>query len=108
MLKPLKLLHLLSLRAVFCIALLFSGWSSASDSVMTVKYATGHPPDTRHGYDYSYELMQLILEETKAEYGDYRIEPYVTELDAKRQAVLLTQGELINLSGTSSGTAVAG
>lgn len=106
--KSFKVCHLLGLSAVFCIALFFSTWCVAADSVMVIKYATGHAPDTRHGYDYAYELMRLILEETKAEYGDYRIEAYVTELDAKRQAVLLTQGDLINLSGNSSGTVVAG
>lgn len=106
--KPLKICNALHLPIMLCIAALFSVLASASDSVMVIKYATGHPPDTRHGYDYSYELMQLILEETKAEYGDYRIEAYVTELDAKRQAILLTQGDLINLSGNSSGTKVAG
>ncbi len=103
----LKLLRLLSLPGIFCVLTLFSPPGTASNTAMVIKYAAGSAADARPGHNYAYELMHLILAQTKAEYGDYRLEPYVAELDEKRQAVLMTQGDLINLSGNSSGTAVA-
>lgn len=103
----LKVLRLLSLSAIFCVLTLFSLPGTASNTVMVIKYPAGGAADKRLGLNYAYELIQLILTQTTAEYGDYRVEPYVAELDEKRQAVLMMQGDLINLSGSSSGTAVA-
>ncbi len=59
-------------------------------------------------YLYRYELIKQILETTRSEYGDYRLEPYrAKDPGVKRQAMLISEGDQINLLWASPGTAIA-
>ena len=92
--------------------LLIAGHSFAKNAVviskspMTIRYVDRGPSlDSRHAY--KFELIKKILDVTKSEFGDYVIDPYPTEPGAKRQALLLSQGDQINLMWASPGTVIA-
>jgi hypothetical protein len=64
---------------------------------MVVRYSEpGNSDAARFGYQY--ELIRLILEETRAEFGSYTIEPYRgPELTMQRYAMLLNEGDMVNV-----------
>ena len=79
---------------------------ATSETPMLIKYVDRGPLlDSRHAY--KFDLIKKILDVTKPEFGAYVIEPYKTEPGAKRQALLISQGDQINLMWASPGTAIA-
>lgn len=73
---------------------------------MVIKYVDRGPLlDSRHAY--KFDLIRKILNVTKPEFGEYLIEPYKTEPGAKRQALLISEGDQINLMWASPGTVIA-
>lgn len=79
--------------------------STASTEPMVVRYYDRGSKDARHAY--KFELIARILEVTRAEYGDYRIAPFGEEPSAKRQAMLISEGKILNLLWASPGTVIA-
>lgn len=78
---------------------------SADKSPMIIKYHFSIPGDDHHGYNA--ELIQRVLEITRPEFGDYRIQTYSQAPIGKRQAVLLNEGKLLNMQWSSPGTDIA-
>lgn len=85
-------------------------------SMAIAEPATAHPPmivryydrgakDARHAY--KFELIKKILEVTRAEFGDYQLEPFGEEPSAKRQSLLISEGKIVNLLWASPGTVIA-
>lgn len=72
---------------------------------MEVRYYDRGVKDARHAY--KFELIKKILEVTRAEFGDYTIIPFGEEPSAKRQAVLISEGKILNLLWASPGTVIA-
>nr|ABA02175.1 hypothetical protein [uncultured bacterium] len=84
--------------------------TTASDSAevqapMVVRYYDRGSKDARHAY--KFELIAKILEVTRAEYGDYKLAPFGEEPSAKRQALLVSEGKILNLLWASPGTVIA-
>lgn len=52
-------------------------------------------------------LIHEALEATRADYGAYQIKPYGLAPTAKRQAILLNEGELLNMQWASPGTPIS-
>ncbi len=77
--------------------------NAANETPMVIKISTTR--ELIAGQSYKFDLSKLILDATKAEYGDYRFEYYLNSPSASRQAILLKQGDLINLLWGSAGTA---
>ncbi len=77
--------------------------ATAAASSMVIKYGK-HEDMLDARQHYKHELIKLILEQTKAEYGNYRIEPHViSDPGVKRTAKLLSEGDLENLDWNSPG-----
>jgi hypothetical protein len=77
----------------------------AAETLTIVKYVKRNAPyDLR---DYKNEVVALLLEATKPEFGDYRIQPFIGEPSLKRRALLISEGEQINLTWASPGTNTA-
>ncbi|MES2825687.1 MAG: hypothetical protein V4732_18950 [Pseudomonadota bacterium] len=76
----------------------------ANSAPMVVRYSEpGNSDAARFGYQY--ELIHLILEETRAEFGSYTIEPYRgPELTMQRYAMLLTEGDMVNVGWGTPGS----
>lgn len=73
---------------------------------MVIKHVQ-HDPAMEALQAYQHDLMRLVLDQTKDEYGGYTISPiYIGELSVKRQAMLLAQGEEINILWNSPGSVV--
>ena len=72
---------------------------------MIVRYYDRGLKDARHAYKFA--LIKRILEVTHAEFGDYRTEPFGEEPSAKRQALLISEGKILNLLWASPGTVIA-
>lgn len=74
---------------------------------MAVRYSEpGNSDAARFGYQY--DLIHLILEETRAEFGSYSIEPYRgSELSMHRYAVLLNEGVTVNIGWGSPGSMIS-
>lgn len=72
---------------------------------MVVRYYDRGAKDARHAY--KFELIKKILEATRPEFGDYTIIPFGEEPSAKRQALLITEGKILNLLWASPGTVIA-
>ncbi|WP_152625363.1 hypothetical protein [Cellvibrio sp. OA-2007] len=72
---------------------------------MVVRYYDRGLKDARHAY--KFELIKRILEVTRPEFGDYRTEPFGEEPSAKRQAMLISEGKILNLLWASPGTVIA-
>ncbi len=72
---------------------------------MVVRYYDRGLKDARHAY--KFELIKRILEVTRPEFGDYRTEPFGEEPSAKRQAMLISDGKILNLLWASPGTVIA-
>ncbi len=74
-------------------------------SPMVVRYYDRGVKDARHAY--KFELIAKIMEVTRAEYGDYTFVPFGEEPSAKRQALLISEGQILNLLWASPGTVIA-
>lgn len=72
---------------------------------MVVRYYDRGAKDARHAYKFA--LIKRILEVTRPEFGDYRTEPFSEEPSAKRQALLISEGKILNLLWASPGTVIA-
>lgn len=104
------------LHGLFFSGLLFSKWCEALEATpetvaapvaapMEVRYYDRGIKDARHAY--KFELIKKILEVTRPEFGDYKIIPFGEEPSAKRQAVLIGEGKILNLLWASPGTVIA-
>lgn len=95
--------------APFLLALLLAAGSCAgagqNSAASVVRYHL--TPDFEHHNQYQFDLVARALEVTRAEFGDYRIEPYGEAPTAKRQAILLSEGRLMNMQWASPGTPIA-
>jgi ABC-type amino acid transport substrate-binding protein len=76
--------------------------ASSNPEPMVARYYDRGALDTRHAY--KFELIREVLEVTRAEYGNYQIEPYRLEPSSKRQPVLMQAGDRLNLIWASPGT----
>ena len=106
-----------SIRLIAALAvLLFSGFCNAEKPLADVSAATSTTPmvvryydrglkDARHAY--KFELIARILDVTRTEYGDYTLAPFGEEPSAKRQALLISEGKILNLLWASPGTVIA-
>lgn len=72
---------------------------------MVVRYYDRGAKDARHAY--KFELIGKILEVTRTEYGDYSLARFSEEPSAKRQALLISEGKILNLLWASPGTVIA-
>lgn len=79
--------------------------SAAGTTPMVVRYYDRGVKDARHAY--KFELIGRILDVTRAEYGDYSLAPFGEEPSAKRQALLISEGKILNLLWASPGTVIA-
>lgn len=79
--------------------------SATASPVMEVRYFDRGKKDARHAY--KYKLIHELLEATRAEYGDYKVVPFDAESSAKRQALLISEGRVLNLTWASPGTVIA-
>jgi hypothetical protein len=82
--------------------------ATAQDSAkapMVVRYYDRGAKDARHAY--KFELITKILQVTRAEFGDYQLAPFGEEPSAKRQALLISEGKILNLLWASPGTVIA-
>lgn len=76
-----------------------------TDSPMVVSYHRDDANDTQNRYQF--DLIEMALEITRAEFGDYVLRPYSGAPTAKRQSILLSQGKLMNIQWASPGTPIA-
>lgn len=95
-----------SLILVLCLAM-GSCYCLAAKPPMLIKYPsfTNAPkaPDA-----YRLQLIALILEQTRGEYGDYQMErPQFDADSSKRQALLLDEGSRVNVMLSSPGTSIS-
>jgi hypothetical protein len=72
---------------------------------MVVRYYDRGAKDARHAY--KFELIAKILDVTRAEFGEYQLVPFGEEPSAKRQALLISEGKILNLLWASPGTVIA-
>ncbi|MDO8343374.1 MAG: hypothetical protein Q7T48_09270 [Cellvibrio sp.] len=79
--------------------------TTAAHAPMVVRYYDRGAKDARHAY--KFELIGKILETTRAEYGDYSLARFSDEPSAKRQALLISEGKILNLLWASPGTVIA-
>jgi hypothetical protein len=85
----------------FCCFVVFAFFSAAvfaKPEVMVVKYSGNIVKDHRPGHNYILDLMKLVLEQTRPEFGDYQLQIIPKELTAMRKALLVSEGEVINIS----------
>jgi ABC-type amino acid transport substrate-binding protein len=76
-----------------------------ASSSMVIKYHFTERGDFHHSYNI--ELIRRILEVTVPEFGAFQIQPYGQAPVARRQALLLTEGELMNVQWASPGIDIA-
>lgn len=65
------------------------------------------PPEEAPKNTYRAELYKLLLDVTRAEFGDYQIQSYTMATASRRQAQLLSVGDQLNVHWTSPGTPIA-
>lgn len=86
------------------VQLVFATTEPKTDA-MVVRYYDRGAKDARHAYKFA--LIKRILEVTRPEFGDYRTQPFGEEPSAKRQALLISEGKILNLLWASPGTVIA-
>lgn len=87
---------------------LLAGQRLAADPVAPMVIIHGDlPPQEAPKNSYRAELYKLLLEVTRPEFGDYRLQSYATAVSARRQALLMSVGEQLNVHWTSPGTPIA-
>lgn len=79
--------------------------AATANSTIVVRYYDRGAKDSRHAYKFA--LIKQVLEVTRPEFGDYRLAPFHDEPSYKRQAVLISEGQILNLLWASPGTVVA-
>lgn len=79
--------------------------AATETSPMVVRYYDRGEKDARHAYKFA--LIKRILEVTRGEFGDYELVPFGEEPSAKRQALLISEGKILNLLWASPGTVIA-
>lgn len=72
---------------------------------MIVRYQNSGQYDAHNAFQF--ELIHMALDITRAEFGDHQIKPYTSANTAKRQAILLAEGKLMNMHWASPGTPIA-
>lgn len=72
---------------------------------MIVRYHNSGQYDKHNAFQF--ELIHMALDITRAEFGDYQVKPYTSANTAKRQAILLAEGKLMNMHWASPGTPIA-
>lgn len=77
----------------------------AAAPIMEVRYFDRGPLDARHAY--KFQLIHELLAVTRPEFGDYKVSSFGNESSAKRQALLISEGEILNLTWASPGTVIA-
>lgn len=65
------------------------------------------PPEEAPKNSYRAELYKLLMDVTRAEFGDYQIQSYTKATAARRQAQLISEGDQLNVHWTSPGTPIA-
>lgn len=108
--KPLILTYVLLLCATLTTPSALAAQLAAieqdtAQAPMVVRYYDRGVKDARHAY--KFELIAKILEVTRAEYGDYSLSRFGEEPSAKRQALLISEGKILNLLWASPGTVIA-
>ena len=88
-----------------CIALTLCLSTLAAAEPMIVRYQNDGQFDKHNAFQF--ELIHRALDVTSAEFGDYLLKPYSSASTAKRQAILLAEGELMNMHWASPGTPIA-
>ena len=85
----------------------FSGYAmeDTSKPPMEVRYHRTESLADLNAFHFA--LIRSALEITRPEFGDYVIHPYGLAPTAKRQAMLLTEGKLLNLQWASPGTPIS-
>jgi ABC-type amino acid transport substrate-binding protein len=102
--------HALRLLCFLPLALLWyslpgHGLEPADKPPMVVRY---HKTESLADLNaFHFALVNAALEITRPEFGDYVIEPYGLAPTAKRQAILLSEGTLLNLQWASPGTPIS-
>ncbi|MDR7088501.1 hypothetical protein [Cellvibrio fibrivorans] len=79
--------------------------ATTTPNPMVVRYYDRGAKDARHAY--KFELIAKILDVTRAEFGEYQLVPFGEEPSAKRQALLISEGKILNLLWASPGTVIA-
>lgn len=79
--------------------------ANVASAPMIVSYHRSNANDTQNRYQF--ELIEQALEVTRAEFGDYLLRPYAGAPTAKRQAILISEGQLMNIQWASPGTPIA-
>ncbi len=92
---------------MLCIVAAYSASGSTKEAPMVIKYPMlKDVSEARQAY--KLELIKLILEQTKAEYGTYLLEHYViNDPGANRLALILDKGDQVNLWWSSPGSIIA-
>lgn len=99
------LLRLLPLLALLCCHQPGFAEEEAAESSMQVRF---HKTESLADLTaFHFALVKAALEITRPEFGDYVINPYGLAPNAKRQAMLLTEGKLLNLQWASPGTPIS-
>ena len=104
------------LRLYHCLTLVTCLWLSSQTcysaapveipiSTMVVRYHDAGEADIHNAFQF--EIIRLALEVTRAEFGNYSLQPYTAAPTAKRQAILLGEGTLMNVQWASPGTPIA-
>lgn len=87
--------------------LLLGCWMAALQAAPMVVIQGDLPPQQDPKNGYRAELYRLLLESTRAEFGDYELRSYTQAAAARRQAQLLGEGEQLNVHWASPGTPVS-
>ncbi|WP_163830691.1 type 2 periplasmic-binding domain-containing protein [Spartinivicinus ruber] len=66
-----------------------------------VKYLKNEENAAR--YSYYYELVDIVLEKTRGNFGDYKVEPLIGEMTAARWNQTAIEGKLLNLLWSPAG-----
>lgn len=92
-------------------SLLLTAYATAAEIAVTknapmvIKYHFTERGDFHHSYNV--ELIRRILEVTVPEFGEFKIQTYGQAPMARRQALLLNEGELMNVQWASPGIDIA-
>jgi hypothetical protein len=65
------------------------------------------PPERSPKNAYRAELYKLLLDATRAEFGDYQIQTYTASVAPRRQAILISAGNQLNVHWATPGTPIA-
>lgn len=77
----------------------------APASPMQVSYHRSEANDKQNRFQFN--LIERAMEVTRPDYGEFVVRPYGGAPTAKRQAILLSEGKLMNIQWASPGTPIA-